>query len=574
MSGYDIWITNGDISVGDSAADMARSGDLFGVVDGYFRTVGQMGRYSTSAQAILDWYCEAQRRPLEGSFSALVFDQHSNLATLISDRFGTRPLYYVVREGYLHASTRLVNLLNEPDSLTVSSDALSDSMALGFVRAPDTILSGIKRVPRNARVTMDLVQGCEECKRYPDPLINLGPRNGTLEDLKAEVRKALEQECALLAEQYDTAAILLSGGIDSSILAAVASRTFTRCVAYSCEIEGFDNPELERAAYVADQLNLDHKIVTLRNAELPRLFSEMVNLTEGPSRYINSLVTLRIMEEITDADVILGGDGADALFGSVNQRTVSNLNGKHRLLNRLPSLVRRGLLRLSSVSPGRRANRFTRLLNRNIDELVDKVFTIEYADSEEKLASEWGVPPFKGTALCPPASDTPVSRSIEVNFQLFLNSMLMRNSQLASNKAHLHYPFLVDRMIEVSKSVPDRLRFNARGKTKFVLRSLCDDLLGPTVTGWSKIGFVTPEKAWLDNQLSGPVNRLFANQGAVSEVLGWNLSERDRSVLKNSTRMLWWLLTLDEALTGFQLRKQSTMVHPAERNLIAKGQSR
>lgn len=551
MAGYDLRVTGGKVFL-DRGEEVANGEGLCAVLDGYFRPVADIRAYSTTAKALLDWHRDSGQ-PLEGSFSAVIHDQQRNVVTLVTDRFGTRPLYYFLREGYLHTATRLADLVNEPESLTIPADALSESRALGFVRAPNTLISGIRRVPRNARITVDLNTGEESCEPFPDPLINHGPKNGTLGRLKTEVRTALEQECTQLAKQAESVAILLSGGIDSSILAAIASDTFKRCIAYSCEIEGFDNPELERARFVAEKLGIEHRVVKLRRSALPQLFDEMVDLTEGPSRHINNLVTLCLFKEIKGVDVILGGDGADALFGSGNQQTVFNLEKKLRVISKLPVWIRKITGSGLQVFSNPKLSQLRKLLTRDLDWFTRQVFVIEYPLREEILANRLGLSPNESIQAAPKQSDSAVGRSIEVNFELFLNSMLIRNSQLSSmTGAPLCYPFLTDAMIALSKQVPDSLRFDEQGNAKPVLRALCDDLLGPAVTGWPKMGFVTPEKTWLDNDLSEKLDRLYSNTGGLGKLLGWNLKQQDIETLKRSTRLLWWLLTLDESLLGFK----------------------
>lgn len=548
---------------------IAEDGNLSVFLSGYFRKTGQVSAYSQTPQSLLEivkHLPEGELPLLEGSFCAAIHDSKARTLWLITDLYGTRPLYYCRHSQETTVSTSLVSLLNGKSSLTIPKEALADSMALGFVRAPGTMVEGISRVSRNSCVQIHLADGRLEVTSLPNRLASNPPVTANADTLVKGIKYSLEQEFRVLARTHSKVAVLLSGGVDSSILASYASEHFDQPVAFSCEIEGFDNPELERARYVAQKLKLPHEVIWLRKSDVPELFKRVVRSMEGPSRHINNIVTQHLFDAIRGYDAIIGGDGADALFGSGNQKTISNEARKLALIDRWPKLIRIMLCHGLGALHISKKEQLQNLLIHDVHWFIDHLFTIDYGRGERSVAEGLGIPPFKAHGDRFPESRSVIAKSIEANFELFLNSMLMRNSQLSRNcNAPLYYPFLTEDMLKVSRGVPDDLRFDKLGNAKPLVREVCRQRLGSTITEWPKLGFVTPEKSWLNNELREYVERVFGNAGGLNKVLDLSLNQSQKDALSRSTRLLWWLTGLDESLLMYQeALSESVELHEQE----------
>ena len=125
------------------------------ILSGYFRRPGSLSVYFDEAKDLVSVWDE-NRDPLndelEGSYSLVVCYLNSPDILLMADRFGTRPLYYSSSERQSAVSSEVLCLLPWQDSLRISSTALSSSFWLGFCRAPETMISGILKVPDNGVV--------------------------------------------------------------------------------------------------------------------------------------------------------------------------------------------------------------------------------------------------------------------------------------------------------------------------------------------------------------------------------------------------------------------------------------
>ncbi|WP_417566836.1 asparagine synthase-related protein [Marinobacter sp.] len=531
-------------------------GRLF-ILSGYFRRPGTSSDYSDNANDLVSLW-DRSRDPLndefEGSFSLIVCYLNSPEVLLMADRFGTRPVYYSSSERHLTVSSEAFCLLPWQEKLRISSAALSSSFWLGFCRAPESMVSGILKVPDNGAVKLG-ASGNIETFAKPCPLVVEPDDTLEFEAVVCRIEEALEQEFTSLARRADRVAVLLSGGVDSSIMAAYAKRHFSDCVAFSCEIEGFANPELKRAVYVAEKLGLRHEIVRLNSSDLGQVFDEVVSMLEGPSRHINNIVVRRIFQQIRGYDAIIGGDGADALFGTKTNRTIVNIQKKIALAARIPDSLKPVISMLVGRLRPRKRDSLNRILANDLESLLCSLFTIDYGEQEVSVASRLGVAPFVDIPFGAYKSSDIVGKSLEANLSLFLRCMLERNTRLSNDSGiPVYYPFLSEGMLKISRRLPYRLRFDEAGNAKPTLREICRRLIDASVIEWPKIGFETPEKAWLTNELSPYLEKAFSKEGGVSQVLGFELENNDIAAVQSSTRLPWWLMTLDASLLKMQAK--------------------
>lgn len=536
----------------DVSVCVDESRDILFVLAGYFRLSGSQGGYSTIPEELMPLYSEKDRsfkRYLEGSFAIAAFEFTTGVLSLLTDRFGTHPLFYHHGGPRIIAGTRERLLMPLVPNTSISADALEDSFWLGFPRAPHSLVREISKIPDNSLFSLGTHGIVASFTHYPDVLSIAPDDTLEMEDVVEEMEAALDQEFQRISRGADKVAVLLSGGVDSSIMASLAKKHFKECVAFSCEIEGFDNPELERAKYVVGLLGIQHEIIKLERSQLTGIFNDVVSMLDGPSRHINNLVVRRIFQGIHDFDAIIGGDGADALFGKTTNRTIINLAEKKSVVDRIPAFLRKGIaFMLEKVNFSKR-DQLINLLTQDLDWFICSLFTVDYAPEDLALAKKLNVGAFSKIPGDYYRSVDIVGKSMEANFTLFLNTMLVRNTRLSADSGiPVYYPFLSERMLKIARRLPFKLRFDQSGNAKPTLREICRRNLDSAVIEWPKIAFVTPENEWLRDDLRLYLEVLLSNAGGISRVLGVSFDETDREVIRKSARLGWWLMTLDLAL--------------------------
>src|SRR5688500_4742624 len=214
------------------------------------------------AQAWLTWRDDAPAHVL-GDYSVVVHDRESHATTLVRDPFGVRMLYWHRDAERLVASNTLGALLDAGVPRDLDEDAIADFVAVGFDEDPSTTCyRAIRRVPP-AHVLRVRADGREELQRYwtlPTPRID---RTRDAAAIVGEFRAVLET-CVRDRVRGPSLTVFMSGGLDSTTLAAIAARQLTdlaRLVARTSYLPTLvRSPETRRAQIVAESLGIPHAL--------------------------------------------------------------------------------------------------------------------------------------------------------------------------------------------------------------------------------------------------------------------------------------------------------------------------
>ncbi|MEA2372967.1 MAG: hypothetical protein QOH12_3361 [Solirubrobacteraceae bacterium] len=293
---------------------------------------------------------------LEGMFAFAIVDERAGRLIVGRDRFGEKPLFYTVRDGELSFASELDALLAGSGlPLELDPVAVDEFFVLGYVRNPRSIARRVCQLPASHLLLWDSVGRVPRLQRYWEPPTPARwPRQEDEDDLVAETLHLLEGSVRgrMLADV--PLGVLLSGGLDSTLLAAIASglsdepvKTFT--VGYDT---GTDS-ELDVARATARALGTEHRELVLTSdavaSRAPRLLSEIDQPIADPALVALHAVADFAREEVT---VAVGGEGADELFGGYPR--YGWLSRAQMLDGRAPASLRRaGALGVTSVTRGR-----------------------------------------------------------------------------------------------------------------------------------------------------------------------------------------------------------------------------
>ena len=233
---------------------------------------------------------------LRGGFALAVSDAKSRAVVLARDALGRKPLYYCLSGTQLWYATRVPK--GAPRG-AIDRGALSDYLELGYIPAPATTWSGVRKVPPGHLVRFSAA-GAELHRWFETPVPGSGRRPSRI-----AVRARLEQ--AVRRRLADLPATLLSGGLDSSALVALMTRLSGRVRTYAAGNE----EDLELARRIAERFRSDHRelrVVHRPAEDLPALVAGAGEPFADPA-----LLAMAALLRETDGPV-LTGDGADELF--------------------------------------------------------------------------------------------------------------------------------------------------------------------------------------------------------------------------------------------------------------------
>jgi len=458
---------------------------------------------------------------LDGMFALALWDGPRRRLILARDRMGEKPLYYALRDGLLIFASELTAVRSHPavDS-GIDPVSLSQYLALEYVPAPRTILNGVRKLEPGEALVLE--NGAHRTFRYWQlkPRIEQRAYPEALMELRARLERAVESR--LVSDV--PIGVFLSGGIDSSTVAALAARN--RTIDTFCI--GFDDPSFDESAHarrVARHIGSRHHERILSPEEMPDLVPKLGRILDEPlgdaSIIPTALLSRFARESIT---VALGGDGGDELFAGYPmhqaQRVARFLRAVPEPLHAAARTAARGLpVRHTNFSTGFKILTFLRgsaapaPLNHALwmssfdDARQQRLLHPDVLDQLSRLD------PFAPMMEVWRESDGAplLARATHLDARTYLpNDILMKVDRASMHVAlEVRAPFLARDVVDLAFSVPDSFRMQ-RLTGKRMLRDAVRDLLPEHILERPKKGFGIPVAKWLTGSLRPMMEDLLA----------------------------------------------------------------
>jgi asparagine synthase (glutamine-hydrolysing) len=263
---------------------------------------------------------EAFLERLNGEFAIAVWDRDRRELLLARDRFGIRPLFLAEPGGDVAFASEASALLRHPRAeRRLDPYALVETFTLWSVLPDRSAFPGIRELPAGHLVRVDEA-GLGPLRRWWD--LRFGPREGRRDEpaeaLAEELRGLLDEATRIRLRADVPVGVYLSGGLDSSITAALARRHVPqelRAFGVGFEDERFDESRFQDR--MARALGVDLTRVTVSGADVAAAFPEVVRRAEKPLLRTAPAPLLRLSRAVRDAGmkVVLTGEGSDEVFG-------------------------------------------------------------------------------------------------------------------------------------------------------------------------------------------------------------------------------------------------------------------
>lgn len=483
---------------------------------------GHTFRTESDTEVLLTAYAEWGRDcliHLNGMFSFAIHDQKKNLLFLARDRAGQKPLYYRFDDGMLHFSSELKALMVIPElPRKLNLDALDCYLSMGYIPSDLCILEGYQKLPPASAMIFDMNRSKLEVFRYwtipafdPDEALNDMDHQELLHELEQLLEDSVKRQ--LIADV--PIGILLSGGIDSSLITAMASRNSAKVKTFNIGFPGYGMiDESGHAKLIAEYFNTEH--IELQAEEnsahlLPMLVRQFDEPMADSSMFPTWLVSNLVKQHCT---VALGGDGGDELFGGYGHYSrLLNLQKYFkytpRLLKRFISGFARDFLPMGFANSNIRT--WLMASGEDLRYGLPDIRTFFDPDSRLKLMENWGGYNLAADDIrekfIPDQTDL-IQRATRMDFQNYLAEDILvkvdRTSML--NSIEMRTPFLDVALIEFAfKNVPSNLKAD-NSQTKILLNQLAAKNLPKEFELHRKQGFSIPISDWLKK---GPFRDLF-----------------------------------------------------------------
>jgi len=271
---------------------------------------------------------EAFAEHLIGAFAVAVWDPRAPRIVLARDRAGEKPLFYTVRGDEVAFASELAGLATDLDlPLEIDREAIAGYLRRGCFVAPATPFRGVSRVKPGEVVSIS--SGRVEARRYWSLKFQEGRPGDVTEDAFDEIfRNAVRRQSDVAVP----CGLFLSGGVDSSLLAAVARsvRPETPLTAYTIRFGEASYDEGSVAATAAASLGMPWATVTVGSADVRREIEQLVSVSgeplADPAWVPASMLSRRAVEDVR---MVMVGEGADELFGGYPTYIGAMLAGRY-----------------------------------------------------------------------------------------------------------------------------------------------------------------------------------------------------------------------------------------------------
>jgi asparagine synthase (glutamine-hydrolysing) len=471
---------------------------------------------------------------LRGMFAFVIWDSVRQCAFAARDPYGIKPLHYLrTGDGIYFSSEKkaLLQLLWEhgeglggPAERTgrggaeLNTASLSHYLTLQYVPEPHTLHRGIERL------------GSGECMRYEPggPLTTRRYYRAAFrptpvdrpEELYHRIRETLRESVRIHMRSDVPVGAFLSSGIDSTAVVALAREFNPNILTFTV---GYDVPgysEIEVAQESARQLEVTTIPTKIGPAEmmeaLPKIVWHLDDPVADPALVPLYFVAREAAKHVT---VVLSGEGADEFFGGYTiYREPLSLNAVHSL----PTPVQRGLRVVSKAFPeGVKGKSF---LERGTTPIEARYYGNARMFTEEekrKLLRRYD-PSVRYTdvtapiyAECADLDDVTKMQYVDVYTWLRGDILVKADRMSMAHSLELRVPFLDREVFEVAATVPVDLKLPPRTvETKFALRRALEGVVPPAIVNRRKLGFPTPTRVWLRNEMYEWAQQILATSGA------------------------------------------------------------
>jgi asparagine synthase (glutamine-hydrolysing) len=497
---------------------------------------GYSFRSETDTEVVLAayqiWGLERALEALEGMFAFAIWDGNTRTLHLARDRAGEKPLFLGALGECLYFASELRAFRVIPGlALTPSRRGVGAFLAYGYVPAPDSMFEHVVRMQPGTSVSLDpqfLFDGGTGAPRVDDVLRrarrywssgrvaaqavrarDARTDDGTIDDLELLLLDVVKNQLACDVP----VGVFLSGGIDSSLVAALAQRVASQPVgAYTIAFDELAFDESRHAAAIAAHLGMRHEILPLSSAEIvaavPELAMRLDEPTANASYFPVALMSRLARRRVT---VVLSGDGGDEVFCGYNR--YRQLDALSRITRWIPGKSMRkgigsslGFVARRAVASGLRLKSMPQALPADALARAGRFLAAEdfvrgydatmrlFNDVELSAVGDGGFG-FENSG------DDGLDKLLAMMSTDFLHYLPDDNLAKVDRAAMLsalevRLPLLSHRVVESSWRLgrPFWLR---NGRSKWVLRQLLERYVPATLFERPKMGFTVPVREWL-----------------------------------------------------------------------------
>jgi len=536
---------------------------------------GHKYRTRSDTETILHLYEEYGRGSvvrLHGMFAFVIWDERRHRLFAARDRLGIKPFYYLYNgQRFLFASEIKALLAYPGVRAALNPTTIPEYLAFGYLSGEESMFSGISRLSPGH--TLELEQGgSPRVERYWDLAIEVDEPARPKQYYVDGYRERLEQAVSTHLMSDVPLGVFLSGGLDSSAVAALATRI--RKSPLQTFSVGYGEQAFSELGYAQDVANClgseHHEVVVSREkflASLPFLIWHEDEPLAWPSSISLYFVAQLARQHVT---VVLSGEGSDETLGGYSRYAWTLWNAQcHKAWQKLTPAALRQLVR-DAIASGPLGSTLRRKLGHTFLARSGEDWTSFYFDNfysafslreQQNLLSE----PLRELAATAydhtlhfwnQSSGDMFHRLLYTDIKTYLVKLLTKQDAMSmAASVESRVPFLDHGIVEFSARIP--ARFSVKGMAgKQILKEALEGLLPKSILYRKKMGFPTPWSRWLRETGWKPVSEILLSprsfdRGLFRKEAVEGLLGEHRARQTDHTERIWRMLNLELWLRVF-----------------------
>lgn len=473
-------------------------------------------------------------KDFNGIFAIAFLDKKKKKLFLARDPFGVKPLYYHQDGNSLIFSSEIRPIKSMVGSETLNNKALASLLRLRYNASSDTLYNNIKKMLPGHCCEIDLndknLNPTHSFYAKKLPVEKKESNISLLHQYGFELEKAVKRQLISDVE----VGILLSGGIDSAVVAALAKKHYKgRLKAFTIGFEGqFEEDEIKDAQVTAEFLGLEHHVKKITFSDFLELIEECTKIVEEPLA-TTSMIPMYYLSKLASekVKVVLTGQGADEPLGGYTRYKSEIVRQKiPRIITKLIlpivkilKIKNEKLLRgANSLAISDELNRFLAVYEIFSNDEIKKLISVEDSLSRTRINY------FYDTLDCK-SKKQPIERMMAIDSRMNLaDDLLNYTDKITMNfSMECRVPMLDIELIDFIESIPLHLKVNYN-QGKLIHKEFAKTILPSEIINRPKKGFKSPTKIWFEKEseklkdiLLSPnseFSKVF-NQSYVSEII-------------------------------------------------------
>lgn len=503
----------------------------------------------------MEWGAEVLKK-LRGMFAFVIWDKERRELFGARDPFGIKPFYYAQMGELFFFGSECKSFLPHPGfKKELNPAALKLYLTFQYSALNESFFKGVYRLlPGHYFIHRD---GHTELASYHT--FSFAPENMPLEKRAEQIREVVSQ--SVEAHQISDVEVgsFLSGGIDSSVIAALSRPDKT----YSVGFANKDFDETGEAKALCQELGLRNISKTISAQEFFDALPAVQYYADEPNANL-STVPLYFLSQLAakDVKVVLSGEGADELFGGyITYHTTK----PYRAYRKMPLALRRAVAKAVSGLPRFHGQGFLTKAAKGIDEtFVGQAFIFDNDEAQRVLKPAYRSPLTWHDVTQPyfqameGADDLTRMQYLDLHLWQPLDILRKADRMTMAHSLELRVPYLDREVWAVARAIPSAQKMRGKTMTKYPLRLAAVPLLPDDWVKRDKKGFPVPFIAWLREEtyytwakdlISQDYVAEFFDQGYLLDLLERHYSGRERTHRKLYTVLsflIWYQVYFPE----------------------------